>query len=198
MSRFFIIFFILFLFPDFASAGPIYVYKEADGAIRFTTKRPPAGVSAKVFTAKNPKFSVYKVRGVRRTKLFKNKYDHSIKEAATRYGVDSALIRAVIHAESAFNPKAVSHKGALGLMQLMPFNVRKFKVGDPFHPRRNILGGVELLSSLLKKYSGNVTLALAAYNAGENAVKNYNGVPPYSETQNYVRRVLSLKRLYSS
>jgi soluble lytic murein transglycosylase-like protein len=116
-------------------------------------------------------------------------YSAEISNAARQYGVEEAVVRAIIHAESAFNPNALSRVGAQGLMQLMPATARRFGVGNPFDAGQNIAGGVQYLAWLLKRFNGNVTLAAAGYNAGEGAVDKYKGVPPYSETQRYVVRV---------
>ena len=116
-------------------------------------------------------------------------YDAAIAEAADRYRLDPNLIRAVINAESAFNPFAVSSAGALGLMQLMPEMARELEVLDPFDPRQNILGGSRYLRDLLDRHHGNVDLAVASYNAGPGAVARYRGIPPYRETRNYVKTV---------
>jgi soluble lytic murein transglycosylase-like protein len=116
-------------------------------------------------------------------------YNDAIAEAAHRYGLDPNLIRAIIHAESAFNPFAVSSAGALGLMQLMPEMAEEMDVVDPFDPRQNILGGSRYLRDLLDRHHGNVDLAVASYNAGPGAVARYRGIPPYRETRNYVKTV---------
>jgi len=113
-----------------------------------------------------------------------------IRETAEKYAVSSALVEAVIRVESAFNPWAVSRKGAQGLMQLMPQTASALGVRDSFNPGQNIDGGVRHLRYLLDRYPGNVGLALAAYNAGEGAVDYYRGIPPYAETQQYVQKVL--------
>ncbi|MGQ9524910.1 MAG: lytic transglycosylase domain-containing protein [Armatimonadota bacterium] len=122
-------------------------------------------------------------------------YDQAITEASRRYGVDELLVRAVIRAESNFNPRAVSRMGAVGLMQLMPGTARALGVSDPFDPEMNVDGGVRYLRQQLDRF-GDVALALAAYNAGPGAVERYGGVPPYPETQRYIQRVLSYLREY--
>jgi soluble lytic murein transglycosylase-like protein len=119
-------------------------------------------------------------------------YDTLIHRAADRYGVDAALIKSVMQAESAFNPLAVSRAGALGLMQLMPDLAKELGVDDPFDAHQNVMGGARYLRRLLDLYQGNVRLALAGYNAGVTTVSRYGGVPPFRETQNYVKRVTAL------
>lgn len=130
--------------------------------------------------------------------LSKNKYQAIIESSSIRYGVNKALITAIISVESCFNSKAVSRKGAQGLMQLMPVTARRFGVIDSFKPSENVGGGVRYLRFLLSRYKNNTKLAIAAYNAGEGAVDNYNGVPPYKETQAYVEKVLALQGRYAS
>jgi len=114
-----------------------------------------------------------------------------ISQIAQKHGVDDKLVKAVIKQESGFNPKAISHCGAMGLMQLMPGTAKGLGVTDAMNPVQNVEGGVKYLKNLLGKYHGNVILALAAYNAGSGAVDKYDGVPPYKETQNYVRSILA-------
>ena len=119
-----------------------------------------------------------------------------IQDASRRHGVEEALVRAVIHAESAYKSDAVSHAGAGGLMQLMPATARRFGVTNRFDPAQNIDGGTRYLAWLLNRYQGDVILAAAAYNAGEGAVDRHGGIPPYRETKGYVRKVGSLLGQY--
>jgi soluble lytic murein transglycosylase-like protein len=118
------------------------------------------------------------------------RFTEDIKVIAARHGVSSSLVESVIRAESAFNPSAISPKGAQGLMQLMPQTANSLGVRNAFDPKQNIEGGVRHLRYLIDRYPGNLPLAIAAYNAGEGAVDRYRGIPPYAETQDYVRKVL--------
>lgn len=169
----------------------IYKYMDNDGVLHLTNV--PSNPNAKYVL-------VLKERRI----LFQpdidvNKYDNIITKTANKFKLDPALIKAVIKAESNFNHRAVSPVGAQGLMQLMPATASSLKVEDSFHPEKNIEGGARYLSYLLKLYKGDLTLALAAYNAGEKAVAKYNyTVPPYRETQNYVKRVFSFYKSYSN
>ena len=121
----------------------------------------------------------------------KNEILGIINEVSNKYDVDPKLIEALVKQESGFNPNAKSKAGALGLMQLMPATAKGLGVTDPMDPRQNIEGGVKYVKSMLDRFNGNIILALAAYNAGPNAVRKYDGVPPYKETQNYVRSILA-------
>ncbi|HBJ75148.1 MAG TPA: lytic transglycosylase [Syntrophaceae bacterium] len=172
------------------SRADIYKYEDADGVIHLTNV--PSNPKAKyVMLVREKRILFPKQINIR-------DYDKIITQAAAKFNLDAALIKAVIKAESNFNHKAVSRAGAKGLMQLMPQTASSLNVDDVFHPGNNIEGGARYLRYLLNLYRGNLTLALAAYNAGEGAVAKYNyGVPPYRETQNYVRRVLALYESYS-
>jgi soluble lytic murein transglycosylase-like protein len=119
-------------------------------------------------------------------------YEGIIREAAALYRVDASLIRSIMQAESAFDPSAMSRAGAMGLMQLMPEIADAFGVEHPFDPRENIMAGARLLRELLDQHRGNVRLAVASYNAGPTAVATYGGVPPFRETQGYVKKVTGL------
>ncbi|MDH5443954.1 MAG: lytic transglycosylase domain-containing protein [Gammaproteobacteria bacterium] len=125
-------------------------------------------------------------------------YEPLIRKTSHRYGVDVALVKAVIHAESHFNPEATSHKGASGLMQLMPQTAALYGINDLYNPKQNIEAGVRHLRYLLGKYRNNMKHAIAAYNAGEKAVKKYAGIPPYPETQKYVTKVMRFHGFYST
>jgi soluble lytic murein transglycosylase-like protein len=123
-------------------------------------------------------------------------YDPYIREAARLYQIPEALVRAVIRVESNFDPRAVSHANAQGLMQLIPATAERMLVSDPFDARQNVLGGTRYLRVLANLFNGNLQLTLAAYNAGEGAVIKYRGIPPYEETQSYVTKVMQFYNLY--
>ena len=130
--------------------------------------------------------------GVSRSRFSPEQVDAAIDQAATRHNLDPNLVRAVIKVESNFNPNAVSRKGAMGLMQLMPSTARQLRVSNPFDPEQNVDAGVRHLKALLQEYRGNVPLTLAAYNAGEGAVARSAGIPRIAETRDYVRRITAL------
>ena len=123
-----------------------------------------------------------------------DKYDHFIMAASERHGIEFPLLKAIIKAESDFNPKAVSKKGAKGLMQIMPFNFKALKINDPFDPWENIMGGTTYFKQLLDRFEGKLKLALAAYNAGPQRVEESGSIPPIKETEEYVRRVIKYYR----
>ncbi|MBI4765675.1 MAG: lytic transglycosylase domain-containing protein [Deltaproteobacteria bacterium] len=125
-------------------------------------------------------------------------YDHWIRAACRRHALDPALVKAVIHAESRFDPQAVSPKGAVGLMQIDPITVRELGIKDPFNPKHNIDGGVRYLKELLETFEGDKKLALAAYNAGPNQVYRHNGVPPFKDTKKYINQVFRYLSYYQN
>ncbi len=182
--------------------GQVYSYMK-DGIRTYTSARPKgaAGVSG-LRTIKYSYMETCYACGAKpgvsfaTVRLNTAAYQAEIASAAREHGVDEAIVRAIIHAESAFNPNALSRVGAQGLMQLMPATARRFGVSDSFDATQNIRGGVKYLAWLLKRFNGNLTLAAAGYNAGEGAVDKYKGVPPYSETQRYVVRVGQLAERY--
>lgn len=147
-----------------------------------------------------PKFSDYmkiappqglKYKVAELPSLSKGQIQQIVGQVAEKYQIDEKLVMALIQQESGFNPTAVSKTGAMGLMQLMPGTAKNLRVLNPFSAEQNIEGGVKHLKGLLAKYNGNLVLALAAYNAGGGSVDKYGGVPPYKETQNYVKKILS-------
>lgn len=173
----------------------IYKYVNKDGVVSFSD-RVPMRTKYQVVN-----YSCYACNPASRVDwhsipLQLKAFDHAITSAARQHGVDPALVRAVIHAESAFKPDAVSRKGARGLMQLMPATAKDMGVSDVMSPAQNIYGGVRYLAWLLDQYGGSTTLATAAYNAGPGAVKRHQGIPPYVETETYVKRVRVLHKRY--
>jgi hypothetical protein len=171
-----------------AGAGPadaqIYTRRNANGVVE-ATNAPDSPDFRLTYPGKG---TLIHSRGFRRIR-YDGRYDTHILDAAATHGVSEQLVKAVIAQESEFDPMAVSSKGARGLMQLMPATARRFGVADSFDARQNIFGGVQYLRLLLNMFGGDVALALAGYNAGENAVVRHGGIPPYRETRNYVQRI---------
>ena len=182
-----------------AHAERTYLYREADGTVWFTNINPRAQDSAK--------FTLLEIRGrapavvscrtaerVARARLF----EPQIKAHAQKNGIDANLIRAVIRTESCFDNWAISSAGAQGLMQLMPTTARELGADNPFEASQNIDAGTRYLARMLRRFNDDLSLALAAYNAGPGAVAKHKGIPPYAETQTYVEKVMSHYRQYAS
>jgi len=185
----------LFLFCLSFTSAParagIYIMVDANGVSHFTNT--PTSGKYRIFIREKSD----PPRSTPRTYTQNPaQYETLIKRYAKKYGVDTALIKAVIHAESDFNPYATSNKGAQGLMQLMPETARDLSVVDTFDPEDNIRGGVRYLKTLLKKFNGNLELSLAAYNAGPHCVNQFGKIPPYRETKRYIRKVLGYYKMY--
>ena len=171
-----------------SASAQIYAWRDASGHLVLSDQAKDPSAKSYALSAA-PAGTTYRTTRPLSTRA--TLYNDLIEEHATRNVVSADLVRAVIQAESAFNPRAVSPKGAMGLMQLMPATASDFGVRDPFDPAENIRAGVGYLKSLLTRYSNNVELALAAYNAGPQAVKKYGTVPPYRETRSYIARIQS-------
>jgi soluble lytic murein transglycosylase-like protein len=186
------------LSTDFpVSASDIYKFEDDEGVLHFTDA--PTDRRFKIFMR-----DIKKDRQLRTNFKLSSclvnpaEYEPIINSCALQYGVDRSLVKAVIHAESAYDPNAVSPKGATGLMQLMPKTAESLKVSNSFDPKENIRGGVRYLRFLLDTFKGDVTLALAAYNAGLSRVAQYGGIPPFLETRNYVDKVLQYRKQYQN
>ncbi|TFG92446.1 MAG: lytic transglycosylase [Syntrophobacterales bacterium] len=164
----------------------VYRYLDKDGTPCFTNLTPPTS-KYQVIVRERRNFS--KSPSTKR-------YDGHIQEASREHGVSFPLIKAIIKAESDFDPRAVSKKGAKGLMQIMPSNFKILGIQDPFNPRENIMGGVLYMRQLLDRFDGEIRLALAAYNAGEESVERSKGIPPIPETEDYVHRVMKFYELF--
>ena len=175
---------VLFLFfSNSPSQADIYMYIDSQGVLYFTNA--PTSSQYTLYIKERPKASVA-------TK----KYDGIIQEASNTFNLSFSLIKAMIKVESDFDPMAISKKGALGLMQIMPQNLRTFNIRDPHDPRQNILGGARYFKSLVERFEGKLPLALAAYNAGPTIVDKHMNIPPIQETEDYVKKVMKYFYLY--
>jgi soluble lytic murein transglycosylase-like protein len=173
-----------------AAQAQIYVWRDAAGNLVLSDKqKDPAAQTYSVRAAGAP--AAVEFRTTKPVSRRAMPFETMIEENAAVHGVSPHLVRAVIQQESGFNPRAVSHKGAMGLMQLMPATATEYGVNDPYNPSENIRAGVAYLKGLLVRFQDNVELALAAYNAGPTAVTKYGAIPPYRETRNYVSRITS-------
>jgi soluble lytic murein transglycosylase-like protein len=182
-SIIYIIFAIMAVFPATGAFADIYRYVDANGVMHFTNAPTSSSGDYKLFLRERtrPDASWY----------YNEKYDDLISEASKRHGVSFPLLKAIIKAESDFDPQAVSKKGAMGLMQIMPQNFKLLGLDDPFDPTQNINAGARYFKQLYDRFGGKLALSLAAYNAGPSVVDHYQTIPPYEETEEYVRRVLS-------
>jgi soluble lytic murein transglycosylase len=166
----------------------IFMFVDSEGTLHFTNT--PVSSNYRLYIKEYPK------NQGSTTAYVTDRYDHLIAEAAQTYEVPFPLLKAIIKAESNFDPKAVSKVGASGLMQIMPENFESFNIKDPFNPWENIMAGTGYFSSLLMRFNGKLPLALAAYNAGPSMVDKYNDIPPFLETQDYVEKVIKYYYLF--
>ena len=177
----------------------VYVYQLPDGS-RVISDHALSNPDYKLVRSTQNITGVGILAAARTPQLFRTRtdyYDRLIRRMAVRHDVDPALVKAVMHVESAFNPYATSHKGASGLLQLMPETAAHFGVTDIYDPVQNVRAGVMYLRQLLDRYNNKSRLVLAAYNAGPSAVERYKGIPPFNETRSYVKKVLRYKKRYA-
>lgn len=182
------VFMVMTFFVISPLSADIYVYRDSKGVLHFTNV--PTSLEYTSFMSESNLNSTIYAKSA--------SYDDVIAEAASKNNISFHLLKALIHVESYFNPNAISKKGALGLMQLMPENLSTLNVSHPFDPRENVMGGASYLKNMITRFDGKLELALAAYNAGPSAVEKYRDIPPFRETQEYVQKVLSLYRKYKS
>jgi hypothetical protein len=194
LPRFFLFICLLGAFAT-AHAAAIYKYRDRHGVVNYTNIKP-RGVNPQIVMVYCPACDPTSKVDFSRVGINTVAFDREIEAAIAKYPVDEALVRAIIQAESAYNPNALSRAGAQGLMQLMPPTARQYGVSDSYNAAQNIMGGVSYLRFLLDFFDGDVKLASAAYNSGENNVLKYAGVPPFAETQVYVKRVAQLYERY--
>jgi soluble lytic murein transglycosylase-like protein len=190
---------IVWLWSAGAAQAALYVYQLPDGSRIVTDHALNNRTYRLVRIGETPK-EIGRLAAHQNPQLFRadpSAYDRLIRRVAAEHKVDFALVKAVMHVESAFNPYARSDKGALGLMQLLPATAKRYGIDDIYDPTQNVVAGVKHLKYLLETFNNTHKLALAAYNAGENAVLRHRGIPPYPETQNYVRKVMQYHREYS-
>jgi soluble lytic murein transglycosylase-like protein len=182
---------VFFLADPMSVNADIYMHIDKDGVMHFTNT-PVESENTSV------RYCFYRKEETQEKKQYRyvDIIDPYIIEAANHHDVSFPLIKAIIKVESDFNPKAISEKGAMGLMQIMPFNFKQLSIRDPFDPWENIMGGVRYFKNMLNKFNGDLPLSLAAYNAGPNAVDKYGCIPPYPETINYVEKVLKYYAFY--
>ena len=180
----------------------IYRYVDRDGVTHYTNIRPKGGGWKKVLKTRKSRSRVasrsYRDSAYRSDPKRYTRYDTYIEEAALLYQLPPSFIRAVLRVESNFYPDVVSCDGAMGLMQLMPATAASMGVRNPFNPRENILGGARFLRVLANQFNGDLILTIAAYNAGQNAVLKYQGVPPFKTTLAYIRKVFEYYRHYKN
>ena len=168
----------------------IYTYVDKDGVMHFTNVPTSNIIPYSVYIKESSGSRSNSTSSVRSRAGDSSPFQGLITRAAEEHGIAEPLLKAIIKAESNFDPSAVSKKGAMGLMQVMPNNFKALQIRDPFDPEQNIMGGARYFGQLMKRFEGDLRLAIAAYNAGPDAVEQYNRIPPYKETMNYVKRVM--------